>query len=103
MTFCEQISFQFYLIVIHTFVNCLQLVFYSSWLSQIASPDISLWACFFRCLLFINNKEFYSTAQNARLAQLVERRSAEREVVSSNPGRTNTQGLKITEEKVLSL
>ena len=39
----------------------------------------------------------------ARLAQLGERRSAEREVVSSNPGRTNTQGLKITEEKVLSL
>ena len=27
----------------------------------------------------------------------------EPEVVSSNPGRTNTQGLKITEEKVLSL
>ena len=43
----------------------------------------------------------YFTA--ARLAQLGERRSAEREVVSSNPGRTNTQGLKITEEKVLSL
>ena len=39
----------------------------------------------------------------ARLAQLGERRPAEREVVSSNPGRTNTQGLKITEEKVLSL
>ena len=39
----------------------------------------------------------------ARLAQLGERRSAEREVVSSNPGRTNTQGLKIAEEKVLSL
>ena len=30
-------------------------------------------------------------------------RSREREVVSSNLGRTNTQGLKITEEKVLSL
>ena len=28
---------------------------------------------------------------------------AEREVASSNPRRTNTQGLKITEEKVLSL
>ena len=39
----------------------------------------------------------------ARLAQLGERRSAEREVVSSNPDRTNTEGLKITEEKVLSL
>ena len=31
----------------------------------------------------------------ARLAQLVERRSAEREVVSSNPGRTNIQGLSL--------
>ena len=30
----------------------------------------------------------------ARLAQLGERRSAEREVASSNPCRTNTQGLK---------
>ena len=30
----------------------------------------------------------------ARLAQLGERRSAEREVASSNPGRTNSQGLK---------
>ena len=30
----------------------------------------------------------------ARLAQLGERRSAEREVASSNPGWTNTQGLK---------
>ena len=30
----------------------------------------------------------------ARLAQLGERRSAEQEVASSNPGRTNTQGLK---------
>ena len=42
-------------------------------------------------------------ANAARLAQLGERRSAEREVVSSNPGRTSTQHLKITEEKVLSL
>ena len=39
----------------------------------------------------------------ARLAQLGERRSAEREAVVSNPGGTNTQGLKITEEKVLPL
>ena len=46
-------------------------------------------------------KEAFLTA--ARLAQLGERRSAEREVVSSNPGRINTHGLKITEEKVLSL
>ena len=30
----------------------------------------------------------------AQLGQLGERRSSEREVASSNPGRTNTQGLK---------
>ena len=36
-----------------------------------------------------------------RLAQWDKRRSAEREVASSNPGRTNTQVLYITEEKVL--
>ena len=34
---------------------------------------------------------------------MVERRSLVREVVGSNPGRTNTQGLKIIEEKVLPL
>ena len=39
----------------------------------------------------------------ALLAQLGERRSAEREVAGSDPGRTNTQGLKITEKKVLPL
>ena len=33
------------------------------------------------------------------LAQLIERQSAEREVSGSNPGRTNTQGLKITEDE----
>ena len=39
----------------------------------------------------------------AWLAQLGERRSVEREAAGSNPGRTNTQGLNITEEKVLPL
>ena len=39
----------------------------------------------------------------AWLAQLGERRSAEWEVTGSNLGRTNTQGLKITEKKVLHL
>ena len=34
---------------------------------------------------------------------MVERRSLVWEVVGSNPGRTNTQGLKIIEEKVLPL
>ena len=38
-----------------------------------------------------------------RLAQLEKRRSAERYVAGSNPGRTNTQGLKINEENVLPL
>ena len=37
------------------------------------------------------------------LAQLGECRSTEREVTGSNPGRTNTQGLQITEKKVLPL
>ena len=37
------------------------------------------------------NKEVFCAV---RLAQLGERRSAEQEVASSNPGRTNTQGLK---------
>ena len=35
----------------------------------------------------------------AWLAQLGERRSGEREVTGSNSGRTNTQGLKITEKE----
>ena len=39
----------------------------------------------------------------ARLAQLGENRSAEWEAVGSNSGRTNTQGLKITEENALPL
>ena len=37
------------------------------------------------------------------LSQLGERRSAEREVAGSNPGPINTQGLQITENKVLPL
>ena len=36
-------------------------------------------------------------------AQLGERRSTEREVADSNPGRTYTQALKITDKKVLPL
>ena len=38
-----------------------------------------------------------------RLAQLVERRSAEREVTGSIRGRTNIQGLKITEDEGATL
>ena len=37
------------------------------------------------------------------LAQLGECQSAEREVMGSNRGQTNTQGLQITEKKVLPL
>ena len=36
-----------------------------------------------------------------RLAQLVEHRTSVREVVGSNPGQTNTQGLQVTDEKAL--
>ena len=43
----------------------------------------------------------YVTAD--RLAQLVEHRTIVREVAGSSLGRTNTQGLKIIEEKVLPL
>ena len=41
------------------------------------------------CVWYYFNPQEYA----ARLAQLGERRSAEREVLGSNPGRTNTQGL----------
>ena len=51
-----------------------------------------------------NNTDVSKTYFTATwLAQLGERRSAEREVTGSNPGRTNTQGLQITEKKVLPL
>ena len=40
-----------------------------------------------------NSNNSYLITPPAWLAQLGERRSAEREVVGSNPGRTNTQGL----------
>ena len=45
----------------------------------------------------------WGTNTAARSAQLDKRRSAEKEVVGSNSGRTNTQGLKITEENALPL
>ena len=38
-----------------------------------------------------------------RIGQLDKHRSAKREAAGSHPGQTNTQGLKITEEKVLPL
>ena len=42
-------------------------------------------------------------ADQLHVAQLVEHQTAVREVADSNLGRTNTQGLKITEENVLPL
>ena len=39
----------------------------------------------------------------AWLAQFRERRCAEREFIGSNPSRTKSQGLQITEKKVLPL
>ena len=39
---------------------------------------------------------FYRDSTAARLAQLGERRSAERDIAGSNPGRNKSQGLKIT-------
>ena len=38
-----------------------------------------------------------------RIGQLDKHRSAEREAAGSHPDQTNTQGLKITEEKLLPL
>ena len=43
------------------------------------------------------------TLTDAWLAQVVERQSSVRKVEGSTPDRTNTQGLKITEQNVLPL
>ena len=45
-----------------------------------------------KCVCVLGFTEI-SLIYTARLAQLGERRSAEREAVGSNPGRTNTQDL----------
>ena len=57
--------------------------------------DVKLVQCFTQ--LF---SRFY---HRAPVAQLVEHRAVMQEVAGSNPGRINTQDLKITEEKVLPL
>ena len=44
-----------------------------------------------------------NTLHRALVAQVVEHRAAMREVREFDPGRINTQGLKITGEKVLPL
>ena len=44
-------------------------------------------------VIFNSGNEAISSSTAAWLAQLAERRSAEREITGSNPGRTNTQGL----------
>ena len=51
----------------------------------------------------LHQKHISALAAATWLAQLGERRSAEWEVAGSNPSWTNTQGLEITGEKVLSL
>ena len=50
---------------------------------------------------FLKSKKVLWAIQIDRLAQLVEHQTAVREVAGSK--KTNTQGLKITEEKVLPL
>ena len=55
-----------------------------------------------KVLPFYPNWNIYNNRRLVKKeAQLRECRSAKREVAGSNPSRTNTQGLKITEEKVL--
>ena len=54
---------------------------------DLSSPRL---ACPGLCPRFCNR---FNLLNAARLAQLGERRSAEREAVGSNPGQTNTQGL----------
>ena len=51
----------------------------------------------------LGKKVYCKPEQQPWLAQLGESRCAKREVAGSNPGRTNTQGLQITEGKVLPL
>ena len=48
------------------------------------------------------NRKLEPKAEISQLAQLVVHRTAVREVTGSNLDRTNTQGLKITEEKALT-
>ena len=58
---------------------------------------------FMNILLFIYYKIYCLFVLLKPLAQLVGYQIDVREVRGSSPGRTNTQGLKITEEKVLPL
>ena len=52
-------------------------------------------------ITYMNEKSNMCRKYVALLGQLGERWSAEREVAGSNPGRTNTQEIWITEEEVL--
>ena len=56
-----------------------------------------------KCYKIKKKKKKIKNLTADRLAQLVEHRTSVREVVGSIPGRTNTQGLKIIEEKLLPL
>ena len=48
--------------------------------------------------IYVNSQSFQRLS-HVPVAQLVEHRAVIREVEGSNPGRINTQDLKITEEK----
>ena len=61
------------------------------------SKELAQWATECKCL------EAGVLIQLPGSAQLNKRRSAEKEVAGSNSDRTNTQGLKITEENALPL
>ena len=61
------------------------------------SKELAQWATECKCLVA------GVLIQLPGSAQLNKRRSAEKEVAGSNSGRTNTQGLKITEENALPL
>ena len=60
-----------------------------SWFSYVCWAGNSCDVCWFVMSLNL----YFGFSAAARLAQLGERRSAEREAVGSNPGQTNTQGL----------
>ena len=63
-----------------------------------------MYVCMYVCKIeFSGENSTYLLGTADRLAQLVEHRTAVREVKGSDLGRTNTQGLKITEENVLPL
>ena len=57
----------------------------------------------FFSLPILKNSSHHGVSHHGPMAQLVEHQTFVREIAGSNPGQTNTQGLKKTEEKVLPL